>query len=150
MTRTLLLVGTSKGAFILEGDADRSSWSLRGPLCEGWPIHDLQWDPATGSIYAGGGSVWYGPAVFRSDDLGETWSHSSEGLTYGDDGGAPLQAQPLAGAGRAGPLHRDHGPLGRVSIQGGQLTLPDRAPMSLRPHGRLNVRSGRTPLEALP
>ena len=86
MTRTLLLVGTSKGAFILDGGADRASWSIRGPLCEGWPIHDLQWDPATRSIYAGGGSVWYGPAVFRSNDLGETWTHSSEGLTYGDDG----------------------------------------------------------------
>jgi photosystem II stability/assembly factor-like uncharacterized protein len=82
----MLLVGTSKGAFILDGDADRSSWSIRGPLCEGWPIHDLQWDPATRSIYAGGGSIWYGPAVFRSDDLGTTWSHSSEGITYGDDG----------------------------------------------------------------
>jgi photosystem II stability/assembly factor-like uncharacterized protein len=86
MTRSLLLVGTSKGAFILDGGGDRASWSIRGPLCEGWPIHDLQWDPATRSIYAGGGSIWYGPAVFRSDDLGETWSHSSEGITYGDDG----------------------------------------------------------------
>jgi len=86
VTRTMLLVGTTKGAFILDGGSDRSSWSIRGPLCEGWPIHDLQWDPATGSIYAGGGSAWYGPAVFRSDDLGETWTHSSEGMTYGDDG----------------------------------------------------------------
>jgi photosystem II stability/assembly factor-like uncharacterized protein len=86
VTRSMLLVGTTKGAFILDGGSGRSTWSIRGPLCEGWPIHDLQWDPATGSIYAGGGSAWYGPAVFRSDDLGETWSHSSEGITYGDDG----------------------------------------------------------------
>jgi hypothetical protein len=55
-------------------------------MCEGWPIHDLQWDAASGSIYAGGGSPWYGAAVFRSDDLGASWTHSSEGLTYGDDG----------------------------------------------------------------
>jgi photosystem II stability/assembly factor-like uncharacterized protein len=82
----MLLVGTPKGAFILDGDASRSSWSVRGPLCEGWPIHDLSIDPASGAILAGGGSPWYGPAVFRSDDLGATWSHSSEGLTYGDDG----------------------------------------------------------------
>ncbi len=86
MTRNLLLVGTRKGAFILESDAGRRSWRTRGPICEGWPIHDLQWDPATRSIYAGGGSPWFGPAVFRSDDLGLTWSHSSEGITYGDDG----------------------------------------------------------------
>ncbi|GAC1669187.1 MAG: exo-alpha-sialidase [Candidatus Limnocylindrales bacterium] len=86
MTRTLLLVGTRKGAFILDGGADRRAWAVSEPMCEGWPIHDLQWDPATGSIYAAGGSPWFGAAVFRSDDLGATWTHSSEGLTYGDDG----------------------------------------------------------------
>jgi hypothetical protein len=81
MTRNMLLVGTSKGAFVLDGDASRSSWTVRGPLCEGWPIHDLSFDRSSGAILAGGGSVWYGPAVFRSDDLGSTWTHSSEGLT---------------------------------------------------------------------
>lgn len=86
MTRHVLLVGTSKGAFLFDGDASRKSWSLRGPLCEGWPIHDLSVDPVSGAILAAGGSAWYGPAVFRSEDLGETWTHSSEGLTYGDDG----------------------------------------------------------------
>jgi photosystem II stability/assembly factor-like uncharacterized protein len=86
MTRHMLLVGTSKGAFLFDGDASRKSWSLRGPLCEGWPIHDLSVDPASGAILAAGGSPWYGPAVFRSEDLGSTWTHSSEGLTYGDDG----------------------------------------------------------------
>jgi photosystem II stability/assembly factor-like uncharacterized protein len=85
-SRTLLLVGTKKGAFVLESDAARIDWSVRGPLCEGWPIHDLILDPATGAIFAGGDSPWYGAAVFRSDDLGETWSHSSKGLTYGDAG----------------------------------------------------------------
>ena len=92
MTRVLLLVGTPKGAFILESDADRRSWTSRGPLCEGWPIHDLIHDPATGVIYAAGGSPWYGPAVWRSDDLGATWSHSSAGLSYGDgDGVEPMK-----------------------------------------------------------
>ena len=86
MTSCLLLVGTSKGAFVFDGDATRTSWSLRGPLCEGWPIHDLSVDPASGAIFAAGGSPWYGPAVFRSDDQGASWTHSSEGLTYGDDG----------------------------------------------------------------
>ena len=49
MTRTLLLVGTRKGAFILDGGTDRRTWSVSEPMCEGWPIHDLQWDPSTGS-----------------------------------------------------------------------------------------------------
>ena len=84
--RVALLVGTRKGLFVLDGDADRDSFEVRGPLCDGWPIHDAIVDPASGALYAGGGSNWYGPAVWRSDDLGKTWSHSSEGLTYGDDG----------------------------------------------------------------
>ena len=59
-----------------------------GPLCEGWPVHDMSVDAASGAIYAAAGSPWYGPAVWRSDDLGETWTHSSAGLTYGDGGPA--------------------------------------------------------------
>ena len=84
--RCVLLVGTPKGAFILEGDTGRRDWRLRGPLCENWPIHDISVEPGTGALLAGGGSPWWGPAVWRSEDLGETWTHSSEGLTYGDDG----------------------------------------------------------------
>jgi hypothetical protein len=84
--RTALLVGTRKGLFVLDGDTERREWQLRGPLCDGWPIHDTAFDPASGALFAAGGSEWYGPAVWRSDDLGATWSHSSEGLTYGDDG----------------------------------------------------------------
>ncbi len=84
--RTALLVGTRKGLFVLDGDAARDAWTVRGPLCDGWPMHDAIFDPATGAIFAAGGSNWYGPAIWRSDDLGATWSHSSEGLTYGDDG----------------------------------------------------------------
>jgi photosystem II stability/assembly factor-like uncharacterized protein len=117
MTRTLLLVGTRKGAFILDGGRGRSGWSVSEPLCDGWPIHDLQWDPSTGSIYAGGGSSWYGPAVFRSDDLGATWSHSSEGMTYGDDGPkiptvwnvTPANGSVYAGVEPAGLFRSDDG-----------------------------------------
>jgi len=87
-TRVLLLVGTRKGAFIAESDASRAAWSLRGPHCEGWPVHDISVDPASGALFAAAGSPWYGPAVWRSDDLGETWTHSSSGLTYGDEGPA--------------------------------------------------------------
>ncbi len=84
MIHTRLLVGTSKGAFILDSDAQRRDWTVRGPLCEGWPIHDLIVEPSGGAILAAGGSPWYGPAVWRSEDGGDTWSHSSVGLTYGD------------------------------------------------------------------
>ena len=84
--RVSLLIGTPKGAFILDGDAARRAWSVRGPLCEGWPVYDISVEPGSRALLAGASSEWYGPAVWRSDDLGATWTHSSEGLTYGDDG----------------------------------------------------------------
>lgn len=80
--RVHLLIGTKKGAFILEGDAGRQSWALRGPFCEAWPINHVIADPADGAIYAAGGNEWFGPAVWKSSDRGASWTHSSEGLAY--------------------------------------------------------------------
>jgi len=84
--RLAILVGTPKGAFILDGDDRRREWRTRGPLCDGWPINDISVEPGTGALLAAGSSPWFGPAVWRSEDMGESWTHSSEGLTYGDDG----------------------------------------------------------------
>lgn len=80
--KVVLLVGTKKGAFILESDASRSSWDLRGPFCDTWPMNHVIGDPASGAIYAAGGNEWFGPAVWKSTDLGETWNHSSEGIAF--------------------------------------------------------------------
>ena len=84
--RVALLLGTRKGAFVLESDAAREKWQVRGPFCETWPIHHLAWDASHGTLLAGGGSPWYGASVWRSPDMGETWTQSSAGLTYGDGG----------------------------------------------------------------
>ena len=46
-TKVLILLGTKKGAFILESDAARRSWALRGPFCETWPMNHVIADPAT-------------------------------------------------------------------------------------------------------
>ncbi|NJM34247.1 MAG: exo-alpha-sialidase, partial [Rhodomicrobium sp.] len=86
----LILLGTKKGAFILESDETRRSWNLRGPYCETWPIHHIAGDPETGAIYGGGGNEWFGPAVWKSPDLGESWTHSSEGLAY-PEGETPVK-----------------------------------------------------------
>jgi hypothetical protein len=72
MSKTLLLVGTRKGAFLLDSDADRRDWKLRGPFCEGWPVYHVVQDAGTGDIYAAAASEWHGSAVWRSKDLGET------------------------------------------------------------------------------
>jgi photosystem II stability/assembly factor-like uncharacterized protein len=91
VNKVLLLVGTKKGAFILESDAGRRSWALRGPYCDAWPVHHMIADQAAGTIYAGGGNEWFGPAVWKSTDLGESWTHSSEGLAY-QEGETPVKA----------------------------------------------------------
>jgi photosystem II stability/assembly factor-like uncharacterized protein len=81
----LLVIGTRKGCFVAESDADRRDWSLRGPYCEGWPVYHAIVDPS-GTIYAAAASEWHGSAVWRSRDRGETWTHSSEGLQYPEGG----------------------------------------------------------------
>jgi len=113
--RILVLVGTKKGAFIAESDPARRSWRLRGPFCETWPINHVVADPESGTIYGAGGNEWFGPAVWKSTDLGETWTHSSDGLAYAE-GQEPIKAvwslgvrdgRVYAGVQPAGLFHSD-------------------------------------------
>lgn len=80
--KVLVLLGTKKGAFVIEGDSARRSWEVRGPFCEAWPLNHVVADAATGTIYGAGGNEWFGPAVWKSTDLGATWTHSSQGMAY--------------------------------------------------------------------
>lgn len=68
-----ILAGTTKGAFLVHGDASRAGWRVTGPHCGGWPINHVIGDPATGVLWAGGGGDWHGAGVWRSEDGGETW-----------------------------------------------------------------------------
>ena len=95
--KVLVLIGTKKGAFILESDAARQSWTQRGPFCETWPMNHVAADPASGTIYGAGGNEWFGPAVWRSKDLGRTWTHSSDGLAY------PAEEKPMKTAWSVAP-----------------------------------------------
>jgi hypothetical protein len=71
-----VLVGTTKGAFLVSGGNDRSRWKVSGPFCDGWPINHIVGDPVTGTLWAGGGGDWHGAGVWRSGDGGETWELS--------------------------------------------------------------------------
>lgn len=55
-----VLVGTTKGAFLLRGDAARRDWEVEGPHCDGWAINHFASDPETGTLWAG--AVANGPA----------------------------------------------------------------------------------------
>lgn len=89
--KVLLLLGTRKGVFLVESDAARRDWTLRGPFCDAWPINHVVGDPATGAIYAGGGNAWFGPAVWKTTDFGASWTHSSEGMKY-EPGEEPIKS----------------------------------------------------------
>ncbi|XDA97102.1 exo-alpha-sialidase [Sulfitobacter sp. LCG007] len=71
--RTTVLVGTTKGAFLLDGNPDRSAWDLRGPFCHGWPINHVIADRSGRNLWAAGGSDWHGAGVWRSQDAGASW-----------------------------------------------------------------------------
>ena len=82
--KVILLIGTKKGLFLAESTPARDDWNIRGPFCDAWPINHAAYDPATGAILAAGGNAWFGPAVWKSMDMGRTWTHSSEGLNYAE------------------------------------------------------------------
>ena len=79
---TRILIGTTKGAFLLEGGR------LSGPHCEGWPINHVLGDPATGRIYAAGGGAFHGAGIWHSDD-GSSWTLAKLASGKGDEWFAP-------------------------------------------------------------
>ena len=97
-------------------------------------------DPATGTIYGAGGNEWFGPAVWQSDDLGASWTHSSEGLAY------PAEEEPIKSVwslapGDGEPLCRRRA--GRAVPQRGRRASPgstSRACASI-PRGRTGSRA---------
>ncbi|MGD0509540.1 MAG: exo-alpha-sialidase [Terriglobales bacterium] len=74
MSKVRVLVGTRKGAFILESDGKREKWDVSGPHFAGWEMYHLKGSPADPNrIYASQTSGWFGQLIQRSDDGGKTW-----------------------------------------------------------------------------
>ncbi|MDJ0821882.1 MAG: exo-alpha-sialidase [Paracoccaceae bacterium] len=72
-TKVTLLVGTTKGLFLLE-PKDGASWRVTGPLCDGWAINHAIGEG--NALWAAGGGEWEGAGVWRSEDGGTTWALS--------------------------------------------------------------------------
>ena len=87
MSRTVLLVGTRKGAFLLESDeATERLGSCAARSARTGRCTTRSTTHSSGTIYAAAASEWHGSSVWRSADLGETWEQSSEGLAYEAEG----------------------------------------------------------------
>ena len=77
----VILVGTRKGLFLLEGDDGRREWKLEGPQLTGWEVFHATIDRRDGTLYTATNNWVYGATVHRSKDRGKTWERSeSPGL----------------------------------------------------------------------
>jgi hypothetical protein len=83
MSGVRVLVGTRKGAFILESDGKREQWSVNGPLFGGWEMYHLKGSPADPNrLYASQSTGWFGQMIQRSNDGGRTWDAVGNKFVY--------------------------------------------------------------------
>ncbi len=83
MSRVRVLVGTRKGAFVLESDGKRQSWDVSGPHFGGWEVYHVKGSPVDPNrLYASQSSGWFGQIIQRSDDAGKTWEAVGNKFLY--------------------------------------------------------------------
>jgi photosystem II stability/assembly factor-like uncharacterized protein len=90
----MVLVGTTKGAFMMRSNAARSRWEVGGPHFPGQNIYSFALDQRGGRrrLLAGGSSDHWGPVLHTSDDFGATWSHPEHApIKFPEDTGAALK-----------------------------------------------------------
>jgi hypothetical protein len=86
--QTVLMVGTRKGLWVGRSDEARVEWSWSGPHFDMEEVYSCMIDTRGSAprLLAGASSMWLGPRVRRSDDLGETWAESADGgIRFPDD-----------------------------------------------------------------
>jgi len=77
--RTLLMVGTRKGAFLYHADTSRKQWRLDGPHYLGCIVHHLVLDPRDGrTMLMATRTGHLGPTVLRSTNRGRSWVEIKE------------------------------------------------------------------------
>jgi photosystem II stability/assembly factor-like uncharacterized protein len=72
----LLLVGTTKGAFLFRSNAERANWKEAGPYFPGRSVYALAHDGRNGrsKLWAAVNSPYWGSFLSSSNDFGKTWS----------------------------------------------------------------------------
>jgi photosystem II stability/assembly factor-like uncharacterized protein len=83
MSKVRVLVGTRKGAFILESDGKRQKWDVNGPHFAGWELYHVKGSPVDPNrLYASQSSGWFGQLIQRSNDGGKTWEPVDNKFVY--------------------------------------------------------------------
>ncbi|HEV2732988.1 MAG TPA: protein kinase [Terriglobales bacterium] len=89
----LLLVGTTKGAFLLRSNAQRARWEVGGPYFHGQSVYAMAYDSRGGQhrIWASTASYW-GTLLRSSDDFGKSWTNPREApIRFPPDTGVSLK-----------------------------------------------------------
>jgi hypothetical protein len=76
----VVMVGTTKGAFLFHRADGASDWAVDGPHFPGEEVYAMALDQRGGrrALWAAPGSPFFGATLRRSDDLGATWSGKDE------------------------------------------------------------------------
>jgi photosystem II stability/assembly factor-like uncharacterized protein len=83
MSKVRVLVGTRKGAFVMESDGKREKWDISGPHFAGWEIYHAKGSPADPDrIYVSQSNSWFGQTMQRSNDGGKTWDSVGNKFVY--------------------------------------------------------------------
>ncbi|HEV2527439.1 MAG TPA: sialidase family protein [Thermomicrobiales bacterium] len=83
MSGVRVLVGTTKGGFVLTSDEARQEWAVSPPIFPGMEVFHIKASPVDPNrIYAGQSSDWFGQIMHRSDDGGQTWQTVGNAFAY--------------------------------------------------------------------
>jgi serine/threonine protein kinase len=88
----LLLVGTTKGAFLLRSNIHRTRWEVGGPYFHGHAVYAMAYDDRGGQhrIWASTQNYW-GTFLRSSDDFGKSWTNPQEApIRFPSDTGVSL------------------------------------------------------------
>jgi photosystem II stability/assembly factor-like uncharacterized protein len=92
-SNTLLLVGTGKGAFVLQRSGG-GEWKMDGPHFPGRSVYSMMLDTraSRNRVWAAAQSMHWGAELVRSDDMGKTWdSPEVMRVKFPDETGAALE-----------------------------------------------------------
>jgi serine/threonine protein kinase/photosystem II stability/assembly factor-like uncharacterized protein len=89
----LLMIGTTKGAFLMRSDKRRARWDTAGPYFHGQAMHTMAYDNRAGRrrLWAATNSPFWGAFLRCSDDFGRSWTNPQEAqIRFPAESGASL------------------------------------------------------------